>query len=128
MPAPLRVLVVDDDQAVATGLALVLESLGHLPQIASSGQEALDLLQTFHPAIAFIDIEMPGMDGHEVARRIRELPECSKLLIVAFTSSDEDTVRRHLPRCEFVDHLPKPYRPEGLRLLLQSVAEWQAVL
>lgn len=74
-PIVCRVLVVDDDRDVADSLVMFLRYLGAEARVVYCGEEALKLLTEFKPHLVLLDIGMPGMDGYETARRIRELPE-----------------------------------------------------
>src|SRR5262249_11536488 len=75
-----RVLVVEDEPATADCLALLLRRWGHEANIAYDGPDALRVVATFQPAMVVLDIGLPGMDGFEVARRLRQLPGMEKCL------------------------------------------------
>ncbi len=81
---PKRVLVVDDSQVQAKSLGMLLELMGHEVRLAYDGPGAPETLAEFHPDAALVDVGLPGMNGYEVARRIREherpLLECSKVI------------------------------------------------
>ena len=70
---PRRVLVVDDNVDAATTLNLLLKSLGHETCVVYDGVQALKMAVDFRPDIVLLDIGMPGLDGYEVARRLRAL-------------------------------------------------------
>jgi DNA-binding response OmpR family regulator len=96
MPAsPPRVLVADDNRDAADSLALLLRAWGYEPAVAYDGPAALALASDGPPAAALLDVILPGMDGCAVARRLREMADTERALIVALTDcGDEDTVRR----------------------------------
>lgn len=121
--SPLRVLIVDDDAGAAGALMALLKCLGHIPQLALDGRQGLDLLPVIRPDIAFVDIEMPGMDGYEVANRIRESPDVSVPLLVAFTASEEFAANERL-HSTFDARLPKPFRLEALKAVLETAIKW----
>ena len=85
IPRKSRVLVVDDNRDHLAMLASLLRSLGQDVQIASNGPAALWLASAFRPDVVFLDIAMPKMDGYEVARELRRLPETKAARIVAIT-------------------------------------------
>ena len=87
-------LVVDDNRDAAESLALLLQMLGATTRVESSGEDALRAMSEFRPALAIVDIGMPGMDGHEVARRIRARPEFDAVSLVALTGWGQAEDRR----------------------------------
>lgn len=94
-PAPL-ILVVDDQHENVELMAHVLESNGYRTIAANSGPQALELLRTARPAAVLLDLLMPGMDGFEVMRRIRDNPDTARLPIMVITAmlvSDEERQR-----------------------------------
>src|SRR5437660_1528149 len=82
IPPRQRILVADDHHDTAESLGLLLELLGAETRIAHSGPDALALLETFGPSVAVVDIGMPGMDGYEVARRIRKSDGGEKVRLI----------------------------------------------
>jgi CheY-like chemotaxis protein len=90
-----RILVVDDNVDAAMMLAMMLGLSGHVTRTAFTGEEALDAAAEFQPEIAFVDIGLPGIDGHEVARRFRAAPLLNGVFLVALTGwGGEDDRRR----------------------------------
>lgn len=117
----LRILVVDDNRDAAESLAMMLELEGHQVQTAEDGYVALGLVRGFRPRVVLLDIGLPGMDGYQVARRLREDPEMTGLRIIAISGygSDED---RELSRAAGFDcHLVKPVDPERLNDVLAEL-------
>jgi CheY-like chemotaxis protein len=112
-PARTRhVLVVDDNRDVADMVALFLRRWGYHPLVAYDGPSALEMALTGRHDAVLLDIGLPGMDGHEVARRIRWHPGLDRVLVVAM--SGDATAG-----AEGIDlHLRKPFDPEDLRRLL----------
>ena len=81
LPA-LRVLVVDDNVDYAEGIALLLRTSGYQVEVVHTGPEALLAVSEFHPDVVVLDIGLPGMDGYEVARRMRQEPDLEGLRVV----------------------------------------------
>jgi two-component system response regulator VicR len=86
-----RILVVDDSQLVTDIVKLRLESLGYNVSLAYSGEEALEQVRESPPDLVVLDIRLPGVDGYEVCRRLRqdENPAIRELPIIALTSMDD---------------------------------------
>ena len=104
---PRRVLVVDDNTDAAAMLDLLLRSLGHETRVAHEGGEALRAAEEFRPDIVLLDIGMPGLDGYEVARRLRR-QSSAPLRIVAVTGWGQDADRQRSAEAGFDLHLVKP--------------------
>ena len=114
----LRVLVVDDDSDAADSLMMLLEIFGHQVRVARDGPTALDLACADVPELMLIDLELPGMDGCEVARRARRTPELREVWLVAFTGCGRDEDHRRTFEAGFDQHLTKPVDPAALGELL----------
>ncbi len=114
-----RILVVDDNAAAAKMLARLLATLGaHDVRTASEGKLALSCLDEFQPQIVLLDIGLPGMDGYQIAREIRSIPECEQLLLAAVTGYGQEDDRRRSKEAGFDEHLVKPVAvAEILKLL-----------
>ncbi len=114
----LRVLVVDDCLDSRSTLCLLLGLWGCECCEARDGQTALLLASVFHPDVVLLDIDLPGMDGYEVGRRLRAVPglETARLVAVGDCGSDDPGARAEKTR--FSHHLVKPLDPEQLRGLL----------
>jgi signal transduction histidine kinase len=118
-----RVLVVDDNVDAAESLALLLRLGGHEARVAHDGPSALMLAEAEPPEVAFLDIGMPGMDGYELARRLREQPALRGVLLVALTGWGQDEDRRRTREAGFDAHEVKPVSPEALEELLSKAAD-----
>ncbi len=114
-----RVLVVDDTPDVADSLALLMKTLGVDVRVAYSGARGLASLAEFKPEIVFLDIGMPGMDGFETARRMREHPQGRDVALVALTGWGEEETRRRVEASGFDRHLIKPAQIDDLRQALE---------
>jgi signal transduction histidine kinase/ActR/RegA family two-component response regulator len=120
-----RVLVVDDNVSSAQSLAMVLKLDGHEVQVTHEGEAALETVQRFRPEVVLMDIGLPGIDGYEVARRLRADAKLATgiILLVAVTGYAEDEARRRSREAGFDHHLVKPVDPDGVLALLASL-EW----
>ena len=120
--APPRVLVVDDSQDSADSLGALLEILGATVTVAYDGEAALRTLQALSFEIVILDIGMPGMDGYEVARRVRERGNTADLFLVALTGWGQEQHRRASQAAGFDHHLVKPTEIGALAAVLQAAA------
>ncbi len=120
-----RVLVVDDNVGSAQSMAMVLKLEGHDVQVAHDGDLALEAVRRFRPEVVLMDIGLPGVDGYEVAHRIRHDPELQAgiELLVAITGYAEDDARRRSHEAGFDHHFVKPVDPDSVLTLLSS-REW----
>jgi CheY-like chemotaxis protein len=105
---PMRVLVVDDHPDAADALAAVLELLGCPVRACHNGQEALAVVGEFQPQVCLIDLVMPGMDGLELAARLRVWAAGRPLLVVATTALGDAETKARTALAGFHEHLVKP--------------------
>jgi CheY-like chemotaxis protein len=118
---PLRILVVDDSRDSAESLCKLLRLGGHEVLVAHEGELALHLAATGQPAVVLLDIGLPGMDGYEVCRRLRQ-SGLANALIVAMTGYGLERDRRRSQEAGFDTHMVKPVPPaELLRLMANHV-------
>jgi two-component system CheB/CheR fusion protein len=115
-----RVLLGDDDRVVALSLEWLLRTEGHEVLVCHDGASVLAAAPTFQPEIVLLDIGLPGMDGYEVARRLRQQPSGQSLLLIALTGYGREEDRRRSRQAGFDHHLVKPVDYESLRSLLVS--------
>jgi signal transduction histidine kinase/ActR/RegA family two-component response regulator len=116
-----RVLVVDDNRDAAVSLGKLLGVLGAEVQVAHDGPSALAVVPTFRPNVVLLDIGMPGMNGYEVARRIREQPVGRNLMLIALTGWGQEQDRRLASEAGFDHHLLKPADVSALKSLFMSL-------
>lgn len=117
-----RLLVVDDNRDAANTLAMWLRMQGHDVQVAHSGDFAIQLAEVHRPEMIFLDIGMPGMDGYEVARQIRQMPGLSAVVLTALTGWGQLEDRRRSAAAGFDHHLVKPPEPKVVERLLANLA------
>jgi len=115
-----KVLVVDDNQAAASTMAMAIEYMGHEVRVASDGREGIGVAESFLPEVILMDLGMPVMDGWEAARRIRSEAWGKDLMLVALTGWGQDEDRRRTREAGFDRHLVKPSHPAAIRELLQG--------
>jgi CheY-like chemotaxis protein len=113
-----RILVVDDNRDAADTLGLLLEADGADVRVVYDGRAALAMAESFLPSSVLLDIGMPGMDGYEVARRLRQDERYTSLRIVALTGWGQDADRRQTRNRGFTYHLTKPVSLEELQQIL----------
>jgi len=113
-----RILIVDDNADAADSLALFLGLLGHRVDVARSGTEGLERALTTKPDTILLDIGMPGMDGCEVASRLRGTGGFGGVPIIAITGFGTDSDRRRTAAAGIDHHLVKPASMEELERLL----------
>ena len=115
------VLIVDDDRLNMKLSKDLLEANGYLTLQASNGRDGLDLARMHHPDLILMDIQLPGIDGYEVTRRIRTNPELTKTPIIAVTSYalSGDDQKAFAAGCD--GYVTKPFSP---RMLLAKIREY----
>src|SRR5205823_870115 len=122
-PPAFRLLVVDDNPEAAETLAKVLRAAGHEVAIALDGKSAVEAAQKDLPQVALVDIGLPDIDGCEVARRLRKIPNLNGAVLVAVTGYGQEEDRRRSKEAGFDYHLTKPVDPAELERLLATVAK-----
>jgi CheY-like chemotaxis protein len=118
-----RVLLIDDEPDLADGLAEILRLDGHEVEVARDGPGALELARRFRPELVVCDLGLPGMDGYEVAARLRAAPETAGCRLLALSGYGGDEALRRAREAGFDRHLTKPVGSRELRAFL--VAESQ---
>ena len=105
---PSRVLIVDDNVDAADFLAELLSSWGHSVRVAYDPGAAICACTGRAPELAILDIGLPGMDGYQLARQLRQLPGCSELDCIALTGFGQETDKARSEAAAFIGHLVKP--------------------
>jgi PAS domain S-box-containing protein len=113
-----RILIVDDNVDAAESLALLLVLKGHDARAVYDGPSAVGLAAAFCPQLVLLDLGMPGMDGYEVARRLRQQPGLEGAVLVALTGWGQQEDRRRSRQAGFDHHLVKPVESGKLDELL----------
>jgi CheY-like chemotaxis protein len=117
-----RILVVDDNESVRDGLAILLQAWGCETQVAHDGPTAVRLAKECQPEVVLMDIQLPGLDGYQVAEQLRQEPALQDTVLVALTGNGADDDRRRSEQAGFKAHLVKPVGPEVLREVLQGLS------
>lgn len=120
---PRRILVVDDNRDAADSLGMLLKFLGADIHLAYDGPSALDAIRIFRPSVVLLDLGLPGMNGFEVARQIRQMPNGDKLRMIALTGWSQEEDRRRSEEAGFDHHLVKPVSLSALQGVLASQAD-----
>jgi CheY-like chemotaxis protein len=118
---PCRVLIVDDNEDSANSLAMILKLGGHETASVYTAVDALQHAATFKPDVVLLDIGLPGMDGYEVAQKMRELPGLRNIRLVAVTGYGRSDDRRRAREAGFDDHLTKPVEFAVLERMLAGI-------
>jgi CheY-like chemotaxis protein len=116
----LRMLIVDDNRDSADSMALLQELSGHQARVANNGPDALVVACEFRPEVVLLDIGLPGMDGYEVARQLRQMPELAGAFLVALTGYGSVADREKAHEAGFDEHLVKPADLNQLRRWLEE--------
>jgi signal transduction histidine kinase/ActR/RegA family two-component response regulator len=109
-----RLLIVDDNQDAAETLSELLRFEGHEVVIAHNGADALRILETYQPDVALLDIGLPDMSGHELARQLRRDPRTRAIRLIALTGFGREPDRERARDAGFADHLTKPVDIDAL--------------
>ena len=125
-PRPVRVLVVEDDPQAAATTALFLRLSGFEVHTAGDGPSALRAAEASPPDVVLLDLGLPGLDGCQVARALREQACGARPLLVALTGHDREADRRRSAEAGFDLHLVKTVEPGALRELLRGVRPYAA--
>ena len=118
------ILLVDDNRDAADSMRMLLREAGAEVRVAHDGAEALEAFEACRPRVVLLDIGMPGMDGYEVARRLRASPRGAHAALVALTGWGQDEDRRRVREAGFDHHLVKPADFDTLQSLIASIQTW----
>jgi CheY-like chemotaxis protein len=115
-----RVVIVEDNQAAADSLALLLHLHGYEVRVAYTGPEGVRLAREWPPEVVLCDIGLPGLDGYGVATALRQQPETARARLIAVTAYDSAAARRRSQDVGFEQHLVKPVDPAVLLAVLAA--------
>lgn len=110
----LRALCVDDNKDCADSAAMLLRAMGFEARACYDGKTALEMNETFRPGVCFLDLNMPGMDGDEVCRRVLSSGGWHPYLVVAVTGMSNEESRARTRAAGFHLHLVKPVDPRNM--------------
>lgn len=116
-----RILVVDDNSDSANSMGMLLKFLGADVHVAYDGPAALEALHSYRPSVVLLDIGMPGMDGYETAKQMRQRPGGQDATLIALTGWGQDEDRRRSKEAGMDHHLVKPVDISALQALLASL-------
>ncbi|CAN7145246.1 PAS domain-containing protein [Massilia sp. LjRoot122] len=116
-----KILVVDDNVDAALTLSMILEACGYATRVAHGGAEALEAAKAFRPQLAFLDIGMPGMDGYDTARAMRQIAGLENMTLIALTGWGADSDRQKSREAGFDQHLTKPVQLDVVQDLLAKL-------
>jgi CheY-like chemotaxis protein len=103
-------------------MAMILRTLGHEFRTAYNGPAALEVAETFQPDVVLLDIGLPGLDGYEVARRMRRHERLKSVLLIAVTGYGRTTDFEHSWDVGFDAHFVKPVDPVKIQQILTAIA------
>jgi len=120
---PLIILVADDNLGTRLSVSDYLEMAGYSVIVAEDGQQALSMIETYHPHMIVTDINMPRMDGYELVRQVRQKPAFRLLPVIFLTerTSTKERIRGYQLGCDL--YLPKPFEMEELGAVIRNLLE-----
>ena len=116
-----RVLIVDDSVDTAATMAMLLNESGHEVQIAHDGPTALQVAGDYRPEVVILDIGLPGLNGYEVARQLRQHPLLGGAMLIAMTGYGQESDRQRAVAAGFDHHLVKPANFATIQRLLSAI-------
>lgn len=119
--APLKILIVDDNVPSAQTIGWMLELIGHQTVLAHSGTEAVETAKKENPDVIMLDIGLPGMNGYEVCRLLRQDPIFKNTVFIAQTGWGQERDRQEAQSAGFDQHLVKPVSLQDLSAVLANV-------
>ncbi len=117
-----RILIVDDNEAAAQGLSKLLEHKGHEVGLAYNGKSALNAAELFKPEVVLLDIGLPDIDGHRVARQLRKNQNSEPLTLIALTGFGQAEDKKKAKSAGFNHHLTKPVGIVEIEAVLQTIS------
>lgn len=117
-----RILVVDDQKDITESMCLLFEALGHDTRMAADGRQAIAAATGFEPAIVFLDLDMPVLDGYEAARAIRGAPLPEQPFLIALTAAHGVAVEVATQAVGFDFYLRKPADTNALLALVADLS------
>jgi CheY-like chemotaxis protein len=118
--APLRILVVEDNEDARELMRALIEKMGHAVETANDGAAAIEAARALRPQLVLLDIGLPQMDGYSVARKLRE-EHGSAIVLAALTGYGQDRDRRQSEEAGINHHLVKPVSLDAVRAIIASI-------
>ncbi|MEO1670465.1 MAG: response regulator transcription factor [Cyanobacteria bacterium J06631_2] len=125
---PLLILVAEDDPAIRLSINDYLEINGYSVIAAENGQQALSMLEKYHPHLLISDIKMPHQNGYELIKNIRRLPQYRLLPVILLSEYSETTARIHGYQVGCDMYLPKPFEMEELGAIIRNLLERSQII
>ncbi len=119
----LRILIVDDNVDTVLSFSMLLKESGNEIRTAHDGPSAVKIAMEYIPDVVLLDIGLPGLNGYEVAKQIRNQPSLKNIVLVALTGYGQEPDRQASMEAGFNHHLIKPARLEQVQKILANVAE-----
>lgn len=125
---PLTILVVDDDLGTRLSISDYLELSGYIVITADDGQEALEIVEEYHPDLIVTDIVMPRMNGYELVRQVRQKPVFRLLPVILLTAriKTQERILGYQSGCDL--YLPKPFELEELAAAIRNLLERSQIM
>ncbi len=125
---PLLILIAEDDPGIRLSVRDYLEFSGYSVITAENGKQALTMLEKYHPHLLVSDIKMPGMNGYELVKRIRQIPRFRLLPVIFLTECGtmKERVLGYKAGCDI--YLPKPFEVEELRAVIRNLLERSQII
>ncbi len=117
----MRVMIVEDNEALAQTTGWLVEMLGYDYRLASNGQQAIGMAGDYLPDVMMLDIGLPGMSGYDLCQYLKKDPKLSKTVFIAQTGWGESEHRRLTAEAGFDHHMVKPLHLETLESLLKDI-------
>lgn len=117
----MRVMIVEDNDALAQTTGWLVEMLGYEYRLARSGPEAIAAVGTYKPDVMMLDIGLPGMNGYDLCRALRQDPALKTTVFIAQTGWGQDEHRQMAREAGFHHHMVKPLSFDALESLLGTI-------
>ena len=121
--AGLRILIVEDNEALAQTTGWMVEMLGHDYRLAGNGKDGLVLAEQYRPNVVMMDIGLPGMNGYDLCAAMRAEPHLKDTIFIAQTGWGQDEHRQRAKEAGFHHHMVKPLYLEALEALLRKIED-----
>jgi PAS domain S-box-containing protein len=119
---PFRMVIIEDNVIAARSTQMLLNELGHQTEIAHNGIQGIAIVQQFRPEVVLCDLGLPGIDGYEVARRLRQSSEVSEIHLISTSGYGQEEDKQRALAAGFDAHLVKPIDFRELQRMLSELA------